>query len=149
MVKSSKNNGADKMNTLRIGTNPDLSCEEVAIRAFLTMQAHNVSLQHWVTGLNVKQITKTKTQRGNKLNTAQLEEVTKKHIESPVDRAQSALAALRATESLIGQIGQLENNGSDLAILLSLIIENLDDAIEDMYQQLRQIKANALKGGVA
>jgi len=49
-----------------------------------------------------------------------------KHIESPIDRANTALAALRATESLIGQIGQLENNGSDLALLLCLIIESLD-----------------------
>lgn len=83
------------------------------------------------------------------MNTVQLKEVAKKHIEAPIDRAQSALAALRATESLIGQIGQLENNGSDLSILLSLITENLDDAIEDMYQQLRQINAGTLKGGAA
>jgi len=72
-----------------------------------------------------------------------------KHIEAPIDRAQSAIAALKATESLIGQIGQLENNGSDLSILLSLIIENLDDAVDDMYQQLRQINNGELKGGVA
>jgi len=75
--------------------------------------------------------------------------MTQKHIEAPIDRAQSALAALRATESLIGQIGQLENNGSDLSILLSLIIENLDDAVDDMYQQLRLIGAGKSKEGAA
>lgn len=73
----------------------------------------------------------------------------REHTEAPIDRAQSALAALRATESLIGQIRQLENNGSDLALLLYLIIENLDEAIEDMYQQTRQINADALQGGAA
>lgn len=72
-----------------------------------------------------------------------------KHTEAPIDRANTALAALRATESLIGQIRQLENNGSDLALLLCLLIENLDDAIEDMYQQPRQIAADALQGGAA
>lgn len=75
--------------------------------------------------------------------------MAQKHIEGPIDRAQSALAALRATESLIGQIGQLENNGSDLSILLSLIIENLDDAVDDMYQQLRLIGASKSKEGAA
>lgn len=63
------------------------------------------------------------------------------HIEAPIDRAQSALAALRATESLIGQIKQPETNGSDLAILLSLIIDNLDSAIEDMNQQTPKLRA--------
>jgi hypothetical protein len=71
------------------------------------------------------------------------------YTEAPVDRANSALAALRATESLVGQIGQLENNGSDLSILLALIIASLDDAIEDMYQQTRQIAADASQGGAA
>jgi len=73
----------------------------------------------------------------------------KRHTEAPIDRANTALAALRATESLIGQIGQLENSGSDLSLLLCLIIESLDGAIEDMYQQARQIAADALQGGVA
>lgn len=73
----------------------------------------------------------------------------RRHTEAPIDRANTALAALRATESLIGQIRQLESNGSDLALLLCLIIENLDGAIEDMYQQTRQIAADALQGGAA
>lgn len=73
----------------------------------------------------------------------------RKHTEAPIDRANTAIAALRATESLIGQIRQLENSGSDLALLLCLIIENLDEAIEDMYQQTRQINADALQGGAA
>lgn len=73
----------------------------------------------------------------------------KMHTEKPIDRANTALAALRATESLIGQIGQLENNGSDLSLLLCLIIESLDGAIEDMYQQARQAAADALQGGAA
>jgi len=70
-------------------------------------------------------------------------------IEDPIDRAQSAIAALKATESLIGQIGQLESNGSDLSILLSIIIGSLDGAVGDIYQQLQQAKANALNGGAA
>lgn len=83
------------------------------------------------------------------MNTQNHVPMKKRHTEDPIDRAQSALAALRATESLIGQIGQLENNGSDLALLFCLIIENLDEAIEDMYQQLRQNAADTLQGGAA
>lgn len=63
--------------------------------------------------------------------------MTKKYIEAPVDRAYSALHALQATESLIGQIEQLESNGSDLSLLLRLIANNLESAIEDMHQQSR------------
>lgn len=75
--------------------------------------------------------------------------MTQKHIEDPIDRANSALAALRAIESLIGQIGQLGDNGDDLAMLLSLVTENLGDAVEDMYQQMRQINDVAPKGVTA
>lgn len=67
--------------------------------------------------------------------------MSSQHTEAPIDRAHSALAALRATESLIGQIKQLENNGSDLTILLSLITDNLNDAVEDMHQHSRKLRA--------
>lgn len=72
-----------------------------------------------------------------------------KFTEKPIDRAQSSIAALRAIESLIGQIGQLENNGSDLSILFSIIIENLDGAVGDIAKQLHQAKTSALNGGAA
>lgn len=62
-----------------------------------------------------------------------------KHIHDPVDRACSAISALKGFESLIGQIGQAEINGDEISMLLRGIIENLNDAVEDMHQQIRQI----------
>lgn len=65
----------------------------------------------------------------------------KKQFDKPVDRANYAVASLRAIESLIGQIKQLENNGNDLSLLLLLIADNLEEAIEEMHQQTLQIAA--------
>lgn len=59
---------------------------------------------------------------------------------APIDRASSNLAALRAIESLIGQIEQPETSGSDLAILLSLIIEDLGEAVDDLHKQTRNLR---------
>lgn len=59
------------------------------------------------------------------------------HTTKPIDRAYHALAALRATESLIGQIEQMEDCGSDLSLLLSLLTETLGGALDEMCQQSR------------
>lgn len=67
----------------------------------------------------------------------------KHQVTAAIDRAHHALAALRATESLISQIDQLQDSGSDLSLLLSLITEILGKELDEISDKIHSERVAA------
>lgn len=67
------------------------------------------------------------------------------YIEKPIDRAHHALTALTAVRDLVGDIDHMTTSGDNMAMLLRLIEDKLEDALRDCTSKPQHSNLQSVK----